>query len=110
MHDRAFTISEDQYYEFLSFLISSAYLLYKGEQYEELYPSFRMMDAAYRLTRDITSHDDFEEGSWPILFLQRCEENFDRMGIDNKAFMDFIDASSLSLAKAMKARLKKAIS
>ena len=105
MAENYFLISEDQYYELISFLISNAYLFYKGEQYEELYPSFRMMDAAYRLTKIIAARGGFAQDAWATQFMQSCEKNFDK-GVDDQTFVDFINESSLSIAKELKSRSK----
>lgn len=106
MAERMFSISEEQYYELLSFMISSAYLFYQGEQYEELYPSMRMMDVAQRLTKVVASHEDLPEDSWLPQFIQSCEEGFALIETDDDAFRDFIDASMLNVARLMKARMK----
>ena len=105
MTERMFSISEEQYYEMLSFMISNAYLFYKGEQYEELYPSMRMMDAAQRLTKVVASHEDLPEDSWLLEFIRSCDEAFALLEVDNEAFTAFIDASSLDVVKQMKARM-----
>ena len=105
MAERMFSMSEDQYYELLSFMISSAYLFYQGEQYEELYPSMRMMDVAQRLTKVLASHEDLPDDSWLPEFIQSCEEGFALIETDEEAFREFIDASMLKVAKVMKARM-----
>jgi hypothetical protein len=107
MSKQTYTLSEDQYYEMMSFLISSAYLLYRGEQEVELYPSFRLMDAAQRLTAKIAANTELAEDGWPHIFMQSCEKNFDLMGIDDDAFKEFIDHTSLVLAKEMKKRIRE---
>ena len=78
--------------------------MYKGEQYEELYPSLRLMDAAVRFTKILISNGSFKEYSWQHSFVESCESGFDLMSTDKDAFIQFIDDTTLMLAKEMKNR------
>jgi hypothetical protein len=102
MTDRELKLREDDFFDLLSFLVSSAYLMSQGEEFEEYYPSFRLMDAACRLTTLFS--DEFEDGSWVRDFSDGCGEGLDLMGRDSDAFADFLANSTLMLAREMKRR------
>ena len=102
MTDRELVLREDDFFEMLSFLFSSAYLMAEGEEFEEFYPSFRLMDAACRLTA--LFKDEFEDESWVRQFSDGCGEGLDLMGRDNDAFESFLMNSTLMLAREMKKR------
>ena len=98
-------LDEEQYYDLISFFISSAYLMHhQGEQYEELYPSFRLLDGAKRLTESIISSGGFEDDVWPHSFVEKCEEGFELLMTDQQAFVEFINESTRMLANEMKKR------
>lgn len=78
--------------------------MYQGEQYEELYPSLRLLDGAKRLTESIISSGGFEGESWPHSFVERCEEGFGLLMTDQEAFVEFISDSTRMLAIEMKKR------
>jgi hypothetical protein len=78
--------------------------MYQGEQYEELYPSFWLLDGAKRLTESIISSGGFEDDVWPHLFVEKCEEGFDLLMTDQEAFVEFISDSTRMLAIEMKKR------
>ncbi len=102
--DKSLVLQEDHFYELLSFLISSAYLMSQGEEFEELYPSLRLIDAANRLTKYALESGGLEDESWPRSFFDECEKSLDLMGIDNEAFTGFLIDSTRMLAKEMKRR------
>jgi hypothetical protein len=83
-------------------LVSSAYLMSQGEEFEEFYPTFRLMDAACRLTN--LFRDQFEDGSWAKQLSDGCEEGLDLMGRDSDAFVDYLVSSTLLLARETKKR------
>ncbi len=100
MEKKGFFLSEENFFDMLSFLVSSAYLMSEGEESEEFYPSFRLMDAAYRLSKLVEG--EFEENSWVKQFSTDGEKGLDLMGIDNDAFAEFLVNSTVKLAKEMK--------
>ena len=102
--DKSCVLIEEHYYELLSFLISSSYLLSQGEEFEELYPSLRLIDAANRLTKYALESGGLEDESWSRSFLIECEKGLDYMGVDNEAFRKFLIDSTRMLAKEMKKR------
>ena len=65
MSQKTLPLDEQRYYELLSFLVSGAYLMYQGEQYDELYPSLRLLQGASRLTQSIIDSGGFAGESWP---------------------------------------------
>jgi hypothetical protein len=102
MTDRELLLREDDFFDLLSFLVSSAYLMAQGEELEEFYPSFRLMDAACRLTA--LFRDQFEDGSWVKQLSDGCDEGLVLMGRDNDAFVDYLTSSTLVLARETKKR------
>ena len=99
-------LQEEQFYELLSFLISSAYLMSQGEEFEELYPSMRLMDAANRLTKYTLESGSLEDESWLRSFLIESEKGVEFVGVDNEAFKKFLTNTTLTLAKEMKKRTR----
>ncbi|MGB6421113.1 MAG: hypothetical protein WBF05_04670 [Anaerolineales bacterium] len=104
MMDKNLVLQEEHFYKLLSFLISSAYLMSQGEEFEELYPSLRLIDAANRLTKYALESGGLEDESWPRSFIDESEKGLDLMGIDNEAFIGFLIDSTRMLAKEMKRR------
>ena len=102
MTDRELLLREEDFFDMLSFLVSSAYLMAQGEEFEEFYPSFRLMDAACRLTA--LFRDEFEDESWVRQFSDGCGEGLDLMGRDHDAFVDYLMNSTLMLAREAKRR------
>ncbi|MGD8491501.1 MAG: DUF6092 family protein [Anaerolineae bacterium] len=94
-------LEEERYYDLLSFLVSSAFLLSHGEQDEELYPSLRLMDAANRLTKAIVASGGFEEDAWPHEFVEQCESGLNLLMTDQEAFVAFISESTRAVAEEM---------
>ncbi|MCK4783831.1 MAG: hypothetical protein KAV87_08790 [Desulfobacteraceae bacterium] len=97
-------LREEDFYEMLSFLVSSAYLMAQGEENEELYPSLRLIDAAKRLAKYALASGGLENEVWVILFSVECEKGLNLMEIDKPAFTDFLSDSTFMLAKEMKRR------
>lgn len=96
-------ITTEQYYELIAFIVTSAYLMYQGEQYEELYPSIRLMDIASRLTNYLIKNDSFDCESWPQEFLEHLDECFSTLEKDKQGFIDFMENSMLEVATKIKA-------
>jgi hypothetical protein len=90
MSKRIFSLSEEKYYELMSFLVSSAYLLGQGEAHEEGYPSMRLMDFARRLTQSIIDSGGLEGEGWPQKFLKKYEEGENLLGTDIEAYYEHL--------------------
>jgi hypothetical protein len=102
--DKSLVLQEKHFYELLSFLIASAYLMSQGEEFEELYPSLRLIDGANRLTKYALESGGLEDESWARLFSNECEKGLKLMETDKEAFTEFLSDSTLMLAKEMKGR------
>ncbi len=105
MTDQNLTLSKDQYYDLIAFMASSAYLMHQGEQYEELYPSIRLMDIATRLTKDIIANGGFDNESWPHLFLEQFEESLSALETDNEVFLNYIQNTMIELVTRSKTKM-----
>ncbi len=86
MNKKIYPLSEDKYYELLSFLVSSAYLMGQGEANEEGYPSLRLMDFARRLTQSIIDSGGLEDEDWPQQFIKKYEEGENLLDTDIEAY------------------------
>lgn len=86
MSKKIFPLSEEKYYELMSFLVSSAYLMSQGEAHEEGYPSMRLMDFARRLTQSIIDSGGLEGEDWPQEFLKKYEEGENLLDTDVEAY------------------------
>ena len=104
MTEKGIVLREEHFYEMLSFLVSSAYLMSQGEEFEELYPSLRLIDAANRLTKFALESGGLEEENWPRSFQNEIEKGIGLMGRENEAFTEFLLNSTLMLVKEMKRR------
>jgi len=102
MTNRQLTINEDQYFDLVSFIVSSAQLMHEGEQYEELYPSIRLMDIAARLTKIIADNGGFEGESWPQSFVENYKKSISLLDEDQKFLINFIQDTILELVNRMK--------
>ena len=72
MTEKGLLLNEEHFYDMLSFLVSSAYLMAQGEEFEELYPSLRLIDGANRLTKYALESGGLEDESWARLFSNEC--------------------------------------
>lgn len=104
--DQELTLHEEDYFELLSFFVSSALLLTQSEAEDELYPSLRLMDGASRLTQTLIANGGFEDQSWPREFVEACETHLDLVMTDEEAFVSFIQQMTGKLALEMKRRSK----
>ena len=104
MTEKGLLLYEDDFYNMLSFLVSSAYLMAEGEELEELYPSLRLIDAAKRLTNYALESGGMEDESWARLFSNECEKGLELMEKDKEAFTEFLSDSTFMLAKEMMRR------
>lgn len=106
MSELTLPLLEEEYYELLSFFMSTAFLLCHGEQDEEYYPAMRMVDAAKRLTRAIIASGGFEGDAWPQQFVEQCDQGLGLVGNDEEAFVAFVGESTRSMARELKRRAK----
>lgn len=104
MIEKGSLLSEEQFYDLLSFLVSSAYLMAQGEELEELYPSLRLIDVAKRLSNFALDSGGLDDENWVKNFSNKCEKGLELMEIDKAAFTEFLSDSTLMLAKEMKRR------
>jgi hypothetical protein len=91
MTEKILPLREEKYYELISFLVSSAYLMGRGEQYEEGYPSMRLMDFACNLTQSIIDSGGFKEEEWPRIFLEKYEAGEPLLSTDYEAFLEHLN-------------------
>ena len=94
MTEKGLLLHEDDFYEMLSFLVSSAYLMAQGEELEELYPSLRLIDAAKRLAKYALISGGLKDESWIKQFSNACEKGIELMEIDKEAFTNFLSNST----------------
>jgi hypothetical protein len=90
MSKKVLPLSEEKYYELMSFLVSSAYLMGQGEANEEGYPSMRLLDFANKLTQSIIDSGGFEDEIWPQEFLQKVEGGEDLLMTDVEGFYEHL--------------------
>jgi len=94
-------VTEDELYELLSFLVSSAHLLVNEP---ENYGSFRLIDAACRLVGFALESGRLEGDQ----FLSDFKEDADRrkllMMTDEEGFLQFLEDATRDVAKEMKRR------
>jgi hypothetical protein len=91
MSENILPLNEDKYYELISFLVSSAYLMGQGEQYEEGYPSMRLMDFASNLTQSIIDSGGLKDEEWPRIFLEKYEAAGPLLSTDYEAFLEHLN-------------------
>lgn len=108
MGDGELILREGDYFELLSFFVSSALLLSQSERDEALYPSLRLMDGASRLTQALIDNGGFEGQDWPHQFVEACEDSLDLVMTDEEAFIRFISEMVGALAAEMKRRARPA--
>ena len=103
MEESTLNLNEKQYYELIAFIVTSAFLMYQGEQYEELYPSIRLMDIASRLTKNLIENDNFEGENWPHNFVENLDHSFSSLETDKQGFVDFIQNTMVELVSKTRA-------
>lgn len=104
MNEGTLILREEDYFELLSFFVSSALLLSQSEEEEELYPSLRLMDGAKRLTQALIDNGGFEGQAWAREFVEACDSSLDLVMTDEDAFIAFIQKMTGELAVEMKRR------
>jgi hypothetical protein len=104
MTEKVLPLGEERFYDLLSFMVTSAFMLSYAEQDDELYPSLRLMDGANRLTKAVIDSGGFEGETWPQEFVARCEAGMNLLMTDEEAFLEFLGESTRMLATEMKSR------
>jgi hypothetical protein len=104
MTEHVLPIGEERFYDLLSFLVSSAFLLCQAEQDMKLYPSMRLMDGARRLTRSVIESGGFEDAEWPQKFVERCEASLNLLTSEQEAFVESVNEATRMVADEMKRR------
>jgi len=104
MTEKGIVLREENFYDMLTYLVSSAYLMSQGEEFEEFYPSLRLIDSANRLTKFALESGGLDDENWPRSFQKYIEEGIVLMGKDNEAFTEFLLNSTLMMTKEMKRR------
>lgn len=102
MMDKRLVLYEEHFYEMLSYLVSSAYLMSQGEELEELMPSLRLMDSANRLIRLALESGAIDDDGWLRRYLKDNQMGLSLMGSDRDAFEEYLGIATLRLAKEMK--------
>jgi hypothetical protein len=94
-------VTEENLYEMLSFLVSSAHLCVHEPR---LYGTFRLVDAACRLIEFALESGQLEEDR----FLRQFKEDVDKgkllMMTDEEAYLEFLEDATRKMAKEMKRR------
>jgi hypothetical protein len=94
-------VTEEDLYELLSFLVSSAHLLVNEPEH---YGSFRLIDAACRLIAFALDGGGLEDDS----FLRAFKEDADRRKLllmtDQAGFLQFLEDATRDMAREMKRR------
>ncbi len=94
-------VTEEELYELLSFLVSSAHLLVNEPEH---YGSFRLVDAACRLIEFALVNGRLEDDQ----FLREFKEDADRgkllMMTDEEGFLQFLEDATRDVAREMKRR------
>lgn len=102
MAKRVLPLDKEYFYDLMSFLVSSACELAHGEQEEEYYPAFRLMDGAIRLAKSILQSGEYDDECWLHTFVENGEQGLYLMGVDDEAFEAFIDESTRTLVEVVR--------
>ena len=94
-------VGEEDLYELLSFLVSSAHLNV-GEP--RLYGSFRLIDAACRLVGFALESGHLEGDAFLREFKEKADEKKLLMMTDEVRYLQFLEDATRDVAREMKAR------
>jgi hypothetical protein len=96
-------VTEEDLYELLSFLVSSAHLCVHEPR---LYGTFRLIDAACRLIGFALESGQLEDEQ----FLRQFKEDTDKgklwMMTDEEAYLEFLEDATRKMAREMKRRAR----
>jgi hypothetical protein len=99
MTDQVLPLQEEDFFDLLSCLVSSAFLMCHGEQGAHLYPALRLMDGANRLAKAVISSGGFKDEPWLHKFVERCETGLNLLMTDPESFVEFVTESTGMLPK-----------
>lgn len=94
-------ITEEELYELLSFLVSSAHLLVNEPEH---YGSFRLIDAACRLVGFALEGGSLEDEKFLREFKEDADQNKLLLMTDQEAFLQYLEDATRDVAKEMKRR------
>jgi len=104
MTEHVLPLDEEQFYDLLSFFVSSAFLLCHAERDMEMYPAMRLMDGARRLAKSVIESGGFEDAQWPHQFVESCDASLGLLTSDQEAFVEFVSEATRMVADEMKER------
>jgi len=91
-------VSEEDLYEMLSFLVTSAHLTVHEPR---LYGTFRLIDAATRLMGFALEGGQLEDDAFLRAFKEDADERKMLQGEDDEAYLQFLEEATRTLAKEM---------
>ena len=94
-------LTEENLYEILSFLVSSAHLCVKEPRF---YGTFRLIDAACRLVEFSLESELLKEDQFLHKFKAYADENKLLLMTDEGAYFEFLEDATRQMAKEMKRR------
>jgi hypothetical protein len=98
-------VSEDEAYELLAHLVSSAEIC-TFEPYH--YGTFRLLDAASRLMESMLRHDSNGDRAWLQAFKQEVDEKKVWMMWDREGYFQFLREAGGKVGRALKERQARA--
>ena len=94
-------LTEEDLYELLSFLVSSAHLLVNEPEH---YGSFRLIDAACRLVGFALEGGRLEDEEFLREFKETADRNKLFLMTDQEAFLQYLEDATRDVAREMKRR------
>ncbi|MFC1960828.1 DUF6092 family protein [Chloroflexota bacterium] len=94
-------LSEDDLYKVLSFLVSSAHLCVVEPK---LYGTFRLIDAASRLTESVLQEGQLPDDEFLSTFKAETDKGAVLLMTDEQAYIQYLEDMTRMLAKEMKRR------
>jgi len=94
-------LTEENLYEMLSFLVSSAHLCVTEPRF---YGTFRLIDAACRLIEFSLESGQLEEDQFLRRFKTYADERKLLLMTDEEAYFEFLEDATRQMAKEMKSR------
>jgi len=98
---RPMVLTEEDLYEVLSFLVSSAHLCIHEPR---LYGTFRLIDAACRLIGFSLESGQLEDDAFLREFKEDADERKLLLMTDEKAYFEFLEDATRKMAREMKRR------
>jgi hypothetical protein len=91
-------ISEDDFFDMLSFMVSSAHL---AVDEPDLYGSFRLIDGACRLIEFALKSGQLEDDGFVREFMEYAGTKKELMSTDEPAYIEFLEEATGKLVKEM---------